>query len=179
MDKEVPAQPDVHLVCDSRCTRTAPTVRTWLVQSPLHMHFTPAYPSWLNPVERWFGLPTDTWMRRGVHMNLQALERDIRAWIAQGNEDPKPFARAKDADQIPQRLASYFDQIPGAGRQDARRQEPSHPAPDPRKEPHECPDALTPSPAPTHLLGAHDGPCPVGASRSPGELGRDRVAVDE
>jgi hypothetical protein len=67
------------------------------------------------PDERWFGLLTDKRIRRGVHKNLQALERDIRGWIAQWNEDPKPFAWTKDADEILQRLASYLDRIPGAG----------------------------------------------------------------
>ncbi|MGW0629300.1 transposase, partial [Streptomyces sp. NPDC002758] len=80
-----------------------------------HMHFTPTYSSWLNQVERWFGLLTDKQIRRGVHKNLQTLERDIRAWIAQWNEDPKPFVWTKDADEILQRLASYLDRIPGAG----------------------------------------------------------------
>ncbi|GCB51533.1 mobile element protein [Streptomyces sp. NL15-2K] len=80
-----------------------------------HMHFTPTYSSWLNQGERWFGLLTDKKIRRGVHKNLQALERDIRAWIAQWNDDPKPFVWTKDADEIPQRLAAYLDRIPGAG----------------------------------------------------------------
>jgi hypothetical protein len=54
-------------------------VRAWLDAHPrFHMHFTPTYSSWLNQVERWFGLLTDKQLRRGVHKNLQALERDIR-----------------------------------------------------------------------------------------------------
>ncbi|MET8330150.1 IS630 family transposase, partial [Streptomyces sp. NPDC005181] len=53
-------------------------------------------------------------IRRGVHKNLQALERDIRAWTAQWNDNPKPFVWTKDADEILQRLASYLDRIPGA-----------------------------------------------------------------
>jgi transposase len=116
LDKEVPAHLDFHLICDNYSTHKAPTVRKWLEAHPrFHMHFTPTYSSWLNQVERWFGLLTDKQIRRGVHKNLQALERDIRAWIAQWNEDPKPFVWTKDADEILQRLASYLDRIPGAG----------------------------------------------------------------
>jgi transposase len=116
LDKEVPAHLDVHLICDNCSTHKAPTVRKWLQAHPrFHMHFTPTYSSWLNQVERWFGLLTDKQIRRGVHKNLQNLERDIRAWIAQWNEDPKPFVWTKDADEILQRLASYLDRIPGAG----------------------------------------------------------------
>ncbi|MEU7811072.1 transposase [Pseudonocardia sp. NPDC049154] len=52
----------------------------WLATHPRsHMHFTPTYSSWLNQVERWFALLTDQQLRRGVHKNLQVLERDLRA----------------------------------------------------------------------------------------------------
>jgi Zn/Cd-binding protein ZinT len=54
-------------------------------------------------------------IRRGVHKNLQTLERDIRDWIAQWNDEPKPFVWTKTADEILQRLAAYLDRIPGAG----------------------------------------------------------------
>ncbi|MGW2939527.1 IS630 family transposase, partial [Streptomyces sp. NPDC001156] len=116
LDKQVPAGLDIHLICDNYGTHKAPVVRKWLeAHSRFHMHFTPTYSSWLNQVERWFGLLTDKRIRRGVHRNLQALERDIRAWIAQWNDDPKPFIWTKDADEILRRLATYLDRIPGAG----------------------------------------------------------------
>jgi transposase len=79
------------------------------------MHFTPTYSSWLNQVERWFGLLTDKRPRRGVHKSLRALENDIRAWIKAWNADPKPFIWTETADEILERLASYLDRIPGAG----------------------------------------------------------------
>jgi transposase len=116
LDKQVPAALDVHLICDNYSTHKAPTVRAWLDAHPrFHMHFTPTYSSWLNQVERWFGLLTDKQLRRGVHKNLQALERDIRAWIAQWNDNPQPFTWTKTADEILERLASYLDRIPDAG----------------------------------------------------------------
>lgn len=45
----------------------------------------------MNQVERWFGLPTDKLIRRGVHASVKALEDDIRAWIDTWNENPRPF----------------------------------------------------------------------------------------
>ena len=66
-------------------------------------------------IERWFGLLTDKQLRRGVHKNLQALERDIRDWITQWNDNPRPFTWTKNADEILERLAAYLDRIPGAG----------------------------------------------------------------
>ncbi|WP_337373253.1 hypothetical protein [Mycolicibacterium duvalii] len=55
------------------------------------MHFTPTHSSWLNQVERWFGLLTDQKLRRGTHRSIQALEKDIRDWIAAWNDNPRPF----------------------------------------------------------------------------------------
>ncbi len=36
-------------------------------------------------------------IQRGVHCSVEALERDIRAFIAATNVDPKPFRRVKSA----------------------------------------------------------------------------------
>jgi transposase len=114
LDTEVPAGLDVHLICDNYSTHKAPTVQAWLQRHPrFHLHFTPTYSSWLNQVERWFGLLTDKQLRRGVHKNLQALERDIRSWVQNWNDNPRPFAWTKTADEILERLAAYLDRIPG------------------------------------------------------------------
>jgi transposase len=116
LDHEVPADLDVHLICDNYGTHKHATIRQWLTAHPrFHMHFTPTYSSWLNQVERWFGLLTDQKIRRGAHRSIQALEKDIRTWIQQWNTDPKPFTWTKTADEILERLASYLQRIPGAG----------------------------------------------------------------
>ncbi|TDD95874.1 IS630 family transposase [Actinomadura rubrisoli] len=116
IDKQVPADLDVHLICDDYGTHKHPTIIKWLAAHPrFHMHFTPTYSSWLNQVERWFGLLTEQRLRRGVHKTLRALENDIRDWIRTWNADPRPFTWTKTADEILERLTSYLDRIPGAG----------------------------------------------------------------
>ncbi len=116
LDQEVPADLEVHVVCDNYTTHKHPTIERWLVTRPrFHMHFTPTYSSWLNQVERWFGLLTDKQLRRSTHRSLHALEQDLRAWTAAWNADPKPFIWTKTADEIFERLASYLHRIPGAG----------------------------------------------------------------
>jgi transposase len=116
LDQQIPADLDVHLICDNYATHKAPAVATWLGAHPrFHMHFTPTYSSWLNQVERWFGLLTDKKLRRGAHRSIQALEKDIRDWIANWNDNPKPFAWTKSADAILEHLNSYLQRIPGAG----------------------------------------------------------------
>ena len=116
LDSQVPAELDVHLICDNYGTHKSPPIANWLAAHPrFHMHFTPTYSSWLNQVERWFALLTDKQLRRGVHTSVYALEKDIREWITNWNQDPKPFTWTKTADDILQRLASYLHRIPGAG----------------------------------------------------------------
>ena len=47
------------LIVDNYATHKHRKVRTWLAQRPrYHLHYTPTYSSWLNQVERWFGLIT-------------------------------------------------------------------------------------------------------------------------
>lgn len=112
IDKEVPSHLDVHLICDNYATHKTPAIQKWLVAHPrFHMHFTPTYSSWINQVERWFGLLTDKQLRRGVHRNVQMLERDIRSWIKHWNEEPRPFVWTKTADEILERLAGYLQRI--------------------------------------------------------------------
>ena len=116
LDREVPADLDVHLICDNYSTHKTPVITAWLAAHPrFHLHFTPTYSSWLNQVERWFGLLTDNQLRRGAHRSIQALEKDIRTWLQLWNTDPKPFVWTKTADEILDRLASYLQRIPGAG----------------------------------------------------------------
>jgi len=116
IDTEVPDELDVHLVCDNLSTHKTPAINTWLTRHPrFHLHFTPTSSSWLNQVERWFGLLTDKQLRRRVHKSLPALEKDIRTWVITWNENPRPFVWLKTADEIFERLNTYLQRIPGAG----------------------------------------------------------------
>lgn len=80
-----------------------------------HLHFTSTTASWLNLVERWFTEFTQKKLKRGVHGSVQALERDIRAWPADWNDRPRPFAWTKTADEILDKVAAYRDRISDAG----------------------------------------------------------------
>jgi transposase len=116
IDHSVPAELDVHLICDNLSTHKTPAIGAWLAAHPrFHLHFTPTSSSWLNQVERWCGLLTERQLRRGVHDNVSALEHDIQVWIEQWNADPQPFTWIKTADEILERLARYLQRIPGAG----------------------------------------------------------------
>ena len=71
------------------------------------IHFTPTSASWLNLVERWFGLLTEKQLRRGVHQSSGELEAAIYRYLDVTNEDPKPFVWTKTADQILANVARF------------------------------------------------------------------------
>jgi hypothetical protein len=52
--------------------------------------------NWRWQAERWSGLLTGKLIRRGVHTSVQALENDIKAWIAIWNDHPRPFTLDQD-----------------------------------------------------------------------------------
>ena len=65
----------------------------------MHVHFTPTSASWLNMVERFFRDLTQQRLRRGVFHSVRELEAALQTYIAQHNQNPKPFiwtAKASD-----------------------------------------------------------------------------------
>ena len=116
IDKTVPEHLDVHVVCDNSSTHKHPSVKTWLAAHPrFHMHFTPTYSSWINQVERLFAEVTRDLLQRSDHRSVQALEKDLRAWVTAWNENPKPFIWTKTAEDILASTARYLKRINGEG----------------------------------------------------------------
>ena len=114
VDAEVPADLDVHLICDNYATHKTPAVKRWLERHPrFHLHFVPTSTSWLNMVERWFAELTNKKIRRGSHRSVFELERDIRNWIDTWNENPRPYVWVKTADEILKSIARYLERLPG------------------------------------------------------------------
>jgi transposase len=112
IDKAVPADLDVHLICDNLSTHKAPAVKKWLLaHSRFHLHFTPTGSSWLNLVERWFAEITTKLIRRGVHRSVKDLSHDITTWAQQWNDNPKPYVWTKTADDILDSIAAYCSRI--------------------------------------------------------------------
>jgi transposase len=116
IDQQVPADLDVHLICDNYGTHKHPSISKWLVAHPrFHLHFTPTYSSWLNQVERFFAFVTADLLQRGDHRSVQALEADIRKWVNAWNQDPTPFVWTKTAEQILESLGRLLQRTSGAG----------------------------------------------------------------
>ena len=112
IDREVPAEFQVHVVLDNASTHKTPAVKRWLIAHPRFvLHFTPTSSSWLNLVERWFGELTTKKLQRGTHRSVRALNADIRAWIESWNDNPRPYVWTKTADQILDSITRYCTRI--------------------------------------------------------------------
>ncbi|SJM64465.1 COG3335: Transposase and inactivated derivatives [Arthrobacter rhombi] len=60
------------------------------------MHFTPTYSSWINQVERLFAEVTRDLLQRSDHRSVQALEKDLREWVKDWNENPQAIHPAQN-----------------------------------------------------------------------------------
>ena len=101
IDGHVPPDLDVHVVLDNLSAHKAPAVTRWNARHPrFHFHFVPTYSSWLNLVERFFGLLTAHALKRGSHTSVPDLRAAILAYVEAHNEDGKPFRWTKTADEI-------------------------------------------------------------------------------
>lgn len=112
IDKSVPAELSVHVICDNASTHKAPEIARWLKRHRrFTLHYTPTYSSWLNQVERWFSELTTKKLRRGTHHSVAELRRDINDWVEHWNANPRPFVWRKTADEILDNLAAYLQRI--------------------------------------------------------------------
>ena len=115
LDREVPAELDIHLVLDNYATHKHAKVRQWLEARPrFHLHFTPTYSSWLNQVERWFGLLSQRAIKRGSFRSVADLVRQIQAFIDSHNTSATPFVWVATAQSIIDKVARITMRISGA-----------------------------------------------------------------
>ncbi len=108
LDDSVEPGLDVHVVLDNLSAHKAPAVHRWLLRHPrFQFHFTPTYSSWLNLVERFFGLLTDQALRRGSHTSIPQLRGAIVEYVEAHNDNKKPFKWTKTADEILDKMRRF------------------------------------------------------------------------
>jgi putative transposase len=114
LDDCIPSDLDVHLIVDNYATHKHPKVRTWLAQRPRYqVHYTPTYSSWLNQVERWFGLITQRAIRRGSFQSVKELIQRIDEFVEHYNRTSRPFIWTATADSILGKIARLCSRISG------------------------------------------------------------------
>jgi transposase len=116
VEAAVPRDLEVHLILDNYGTHKTALIKRWLAKRPrFHLHFTPTGASWLNLVERWFGLLTEKQIKRAAHRSTRALEAAIVQYLALTNAEPKPFVWTKTADEILASVARFCHRISNSG----------------------------------------------------------------
>jgi len=101
VERQTPKDLALHLIVDNYATHKHQKVKAWLKGNPrVHVHFIPTSSSWLNLVERFFGLLTQKQLRRGVFTSVQELEGAIMRFIDTHNHHKKPFVWTKSAEEI-------------------------------------------------------------------------------
>jgi putative transposase len=112
IESNVPNELDVHLVVDNYATHKHAKVKAWLAKRPrFHIHFTPNYCSWINQVERWFGIITQRAIRRGSFRSVKELIKKIDIFVDNYNQNSKPFMWTATADSIFRKLGRLCEAI--------------------------------------------------------------------
>lgn len=105
VEKQTPKELELHLIVDNYSTHKHEKVRKWLARNKrVTLHFIPTSSSWLNLVERFFGILTQKQLKRGVFTSVKELEAAIQQFVAQHNQTPKPFVWTKSVEQILQKV---------------------------------------------------------------------------
>jgi transposase len=101
IEAEVPAGKVVHVILDNYGAHKHPKVRAWLGRHPRFVfHYTPTSASWLNAVEGFFAKLTKRRLKRGVFRSLVDLQAAIKRFLAETNDNPKPFVWTADPNKI-------------------------------------------------------------------------------
>ena len=101
VDAQTDKDKDLHIIVDNYSTHKHEKVRNWLKRNKrVFLHFIPTSSSWLNLVERFFGVLTEKQLKRGVFTSVDELEQKIIEYIHQNNKKPKPFVWTKSAEEI-------------------------------------------------------------------------------
>jgi putative transposase len=116
IDANVPLDLDIHIVADNYATHKHAKVRGWLAAHPrYHVHYTPTYASWLNQVERWFGIVTQRAIRRASFKSVKELVATIERFVADHNAKSTPFTWVATADSILEKIRRLCGRISGTG----------------------------------------------------------------
>ena len=106
LDQEFPGKVALHLIVDNYGTHKHANVRAWLKRHPRFvLHFVPTSSSWLNLVERWFGVLDDKAIRRGVFRSVTDLKVAIDEFLMAWNKNPKPFVWTATVESITEKLS--------------------------------------------------------------------------
>jgi transposase len=101
LERDIPAGKLVHAIMDNYATHKTPEVKRWLARHPRWVfHFTPTSSSWLNAVEGFFAKLSRRRLKRGVFPSVADLQAAINRFVAEHNQNSKPFIWRADPNAI-------------------------------------------------------------------------------
>lgn len=101
LERDIPAGKVAHVILDNYAAHKHAKVRAWLDRHPRWtFHFTPTSASWLNAVEGFFAKLTRRRLKHGVFHSIVDLQAAINRFLAERNQNPKPFIWRADPGAI-------------------------------------------------------------------------------
>ena len=101
IEAEIPAGKIIHVILDNYGPHKHPKTRAWLARHPRFVfHYTPTSASWLNAVEGFFAKLGKRRLKRGAFCSIVDLQAAINRFVADHNQQPKPFVWTADPDKI-------------------------------------------------------------------------------
>lgn len=114
INREVPADLNIHVIFDNDATHKHPKVKSWLKRHRrFHLHFTPTSSSWLHLVERFLGEITRKVLRPGSFRSVAALVADILRFLEVRNKNPKPYQWTADPEKVLGKIGRAWESLLG------------------------------------------------------------------
>jgi transposase len=105
IEKDTEKNKELQIIVDNYAPHKHEKVRNWLKRNKrVFLHIIPTSSSWLNLVERFFGVLTQKQLKRGVFTSVEELEKKIHEYISVNNRQPKPFVWTKSVEVIMEKV---------------------------------------------------------------------------
>jgi hypothetical protein len=112
INRNVPADLDVHVIVDNSWTHKTRAIKRWLVRHPrFSLHFTPTYILWSGGSR---SSPTNGCAAEPTARPNSSIRRSVHG-PTPGTTNPRPFIWHKTADEILDSLATYCKRISDSG----------------------------------------------------------------
>lgn len=106
VEKSVEKDQQIHIILDNYSTHKHENVLEWIEKKKrIFLHFIPTSSSWLNLVERFFGMLTEKQIRRGVFTSVGHLEECLKNYLDTYNENPRPLVWTKSVEEIMEKVS--------------------------------------------------------------------------
>ena len=113
VEKTVPKDQEIHIVLDNYATLKHEKVLAWIERKKrVFLHFIPTSASWVNLVERFFGILTQNQIRRSIFTSVPHLKKCLGEYLESYNENPRSLVWTKSVEEILEKVRRGRAQLP-------------------------------------------------------------------